>query len=122
MHLETVSEYLARGGTVTRCPRGAFARLDDPDGNGEYRSRGGRATRLNSSHRPLPGPGVELGRRVRAARLRLGLTCPQLGLIFGKTDGWVQMLEHGKITLTKSRQPCRELADKVRTWLENVGG
>lgn len=123
MRLESVSEYLSRGGRVYRCRPGEFGlSINDPgDGMNEARARGGAAT-ASQRAKYLPGPGVELGKRVRAVRLRKGLTFAQIGNALGRTDAWVRMLEQGDISLTRSQDHCRKTADRIEEWLRKYGG
>ncbi|EGX55040.1 hypothetical protein SZN_34922 [Streptomyces zinciresistens K42] len=43
----------------------------------------------------------EIGRRVRRARLRLGMTQADLAVALGKTQGWVSKMERGHIELDR---------------------
>ena len=119
MRLESVSEFLSRGGSVNRCRPGEFGH--PTDGMDESRSRGGLATKANRT-KYAPGPGPELGKRVREVRLRKGYNLPQVGLALGKTDRWVAALEKGDISLTRSREHCRKTADRIYEWLRKNGG
>lgn len=119
MQLESVSEYLSRGGRVTRCRPGEFGH--PTDGMDESRSRGGQSTATQRT-KYLPGPGPELGKRVRAVRLQKGYGLDQVGLALGKSGQWVSLLEHGQVSLTRSRERCRKTADQIVEWLKVNGG
>ena len=115
---ETVSSYLSRGGTVTRCAPGAFGWPGGEPRTSASRRRGGAASARASADGAAVGQGPALGKRIRAVRMRRATSLEQVGRELDRTCEWVRMMEAGRIRLADNRADSRRTVAAVELWLK----